>query len=192
MRTGVRGVAGRTGGPPRRAATAIAAAVAVLTLLGPAALARPAELTDPRDTRGPLDIRRVELRGTKEAHFKVTTGTRWTARRMQDRGFFLIHLDTFGTPRFDHFALVRSDGRRVQGSLWRSRRGHDARRLRGIPGRHSGARTATVVVPLRAVTLRRSHFRWRAQTLWGGWPCDRTCFDRAPRRGGVLRPLGRP
>lgn len=168
------------------------AGVTVLSLLGPAAHGRPAELTDPRDTRGPLDIRRVELRGTKEARFRVATEARWTARRLQDRGYLLVHLDTLGTPRFDHFALVRSPGRGVEGSLWRARRGHDPRLLRSIPARHTGARTAAVVVPLRSVALRRSHFRWRAQTLWSGWPCDRTCFDRAPGRGGVRRPLGAP
>ncbi len=174
----------------RRAA--LLAGVAALSLLGPAAHGRPAELKDPPDTRGPLDIRRVELRGTKEARFKVATGTRWTSRRIQDRGYFLVHLDTFGTPRFDLFALVRSPGRGLEGSLWRSRRGHDPRRLRSIPARHSGPRTAAVLVPLRSVALRRSHFRWRVQTLWSGWPCDRTCFDRAPGRGGVRRPLGAP
>lgn len=171
---------------------ALLAGVIALFLLGPAAHGRPAVLKDPRDARGPLDIRRVELRGTEEARFKIATETRWTSRRIQDRGYLLVHLDTFGRRRFDHFALVRSAGRGVEGSLWRSSRRHDPRRLRSIPARHSGARTAAVLVPLRTVTLRRSHFRWRVQSLWSGWPCERTCFDRAPGRGGVRRPLGAP
>ncbi|MBA2273525.1 MAG: hypothetical protein H0W21_06445 [Actinobacteria bacterium] len=54
--------------------TALLAGVTAVALLGPAAHARPAVLTDPPDTRGPLDISRVELRGTKEARFKVATG----------------------------------------------------------------------------------------------------------------------
>ena len=170
----------------------LVAGVIALAHLGPVAQGRPAALEDPRDTRGPLDIRRVELRGTREARFKIAVAARWTSRRIQDRGYLLIHLDTFAMPSFDHFALVRSMGEEVEGSLWRSRRGHDPRRLRSIPARHPGPRTAAVTVPLQTVPLRRSHFRWRVQSLWSGWPCDRTCFDRAPDRGGVRRPLGEP
>jgi hypothetical protein len=199
---GVRGGAGRGGGslretgvlsqPGVRGKAALLAGIAAFSLFGTAAHARPVVLKDPPDTRGPLDIRRVELRGTREARFKVATEAGWTARRLQDRGYFLVHLDTFRTPHFDHFALVRSVGRTLEGSLWRDPRKKAPRLLRPLPARHPSRRTASVLVRLRSVPLRRSHFRWRVQSLWSGWPCDRTCFDRAPRRGGVLRPLGSP
>lgn len=190
-RTGVRGVAGAAGGPLRTTVVALLAAVASMSL-GPTAHARPDELTDPPDTRGRLDIRRVEVRGRKDARFEISTGAGWTARRLQDRGYVLVHLDTFGTPHFDHFALIRSAGRTLEGSLWRDPRKHDPRLIRLVRAGHPNRRTASVLVPLRAVPLRRSHFRWQVQSLWSGWPCDRTCFDRAPGRGGALRPLGSP
>ena len=194
--SGVRGGAGRAGEPLRasgvRGKAVLLAGVAAFSLLDSAAHGRPAVLKDPPDTRGPLDFRRVELRGTREARFKVWTGAGWRARRLQDRGYFLVHLDTFGTPHFDHFALARSVGRTLEGTLWRDSRKKDPRLLRHIPARHPSRRTASVLVPLRSVPLRRSHFRWSVQSLWSGWPCDRTCFDRAPRRGGELRPLGSP
>lgn len=171
---------------------ALLVGVKAVSLPPPAALGRPAELKDPPDARGPLDIRRIELRGTDDVRFKTTTETGWTARRVHDRGFFLVHLDTLGTPHFDHFALVRSVGRTLEGSLWRDSRTRDPRLLRFVPARHPTRRTASVLVPLRAMRVRSSYFRWAVQSLWSGWPCGRTCLDSAPRRGGVIRPLGGP
>lgn len=171
---------------------ALLAGATAVTLPASAAFGRPAELKDPPDARGPLDIRRIELRGTEDVRFKISTGTGWTARRVHDRGYFLVRLDTLGTPHFDHFALVRSVGRALEGSLWRDSRRRDPRLLRFVRARRPNRRTASVLVPLQAMRVRKSHFRWAVQSLWSGWPCDRTCIDSAPQRGGVIRPLGDP
>ncbi|MDQ3963832.1 MAG: hypothetical protein M3277_07980, partial [Actinomycetota bacterium] len=93
----------------------------VAAIVASSALADHVVVQDMNDTKGLLDVRRAEVAGAKRPRFKVTTFERWRVAEIFDYGFMLVQLDTISTPRFDYYALVRSDGSRLRASLWRDR-----------------------------------------------------------------------
>ncbi len=176
---------------------AIAAlAVAVGLALPVIAMARGPSLRDPNDTHGPLDVRRVFQAGKKRPTWRVRTGPRWRAKRLYERGFTLVYLDTFGEPRADYYALIRSNGKRMRGSLHRDRTAPKPdRRISGLMVWRRDRRSVSVRVPLRKVFVpsRRDSFRWHVRTVTISRRCrSAACLDRAPDRGAIERPLEEP
>jgi hypothetical protein len=166
----------------------VGAAVCLAMCVTPIATAATV-VRDPAEVRGPLDVRRVELRGQNAGRWLIKTYGGWTRKRIQDRGFFLVFLDTFGTRRFDFYALVRSNGEKLKGSLWRDRKKKPDYRVRFLRTSHPGRKIAGVRVGLAGLRKRQSYYRWQVETLWNGKACPGVCFDRAPSVRALRRPL---
>jgi hypothetical protein len=142
---------------------------------------------DPNDTRGPLDVKRIDVDRRRTPRFEVITWRGWTARQIWDHGFGLVRLDTFGSSRFDYYALVRSTGSRLRGDLFRDRARGSDRRLFALRTSKASRRSFRVRIPLERLRMPRSRavYRWEVQTLFVGSRCRRTCFDFVPNQGSV-------
>ena len=173
-------------------ALVLLAALALIPLL---ARANHQPATDRNDTRGPLDVRRVEVNGTRsKPKWRVVTFGRWGARSIWDKGYGLVHLDAFGDGHFDYFALVRSNGHGLEAALWRDRKKKDDARLGKLHVARSDRRSFTVEVPTRRLHIpqARVFYRWYVQTIAVTRNCPRSCFDRAPDHGAVTEFVRRP
>ena len=177
-----------------RAKLALAMVVAGVALAPLLALAGHAPVRDADDTAGRLDIRRVAVDDAGRATWTVSTWSRWRAIDIFDAGYVLVHLDTFGTPRFDYYALVRSTGTKLAGSLWRNRASKPDYRMRWLQTRRPDRKTVRVRIPLGRLYFgsRRLHYSWSAQTLYTGDACRQVCFDSAPDGGSVQEPRAVP
>ena len=150
---------------------------------------------DPNDTRGPLDVERVKSWGrARRPGWRVITFARWTAKRVWDRGFVIVFLDTRKGDRFDYYALVRSTGSKMRARLFKDRRRRRDKDLGYLAVWRPNRRSVSVRVPFRRLRVGdgRAFYRWQVQTLFTGPRCGRVCFDLVPDRGPVLEPLGAP
>jgi hypothetical protein len=163
-----------------RSVTALAAAA---LLLVPSAAAARTVVRDPNDSPGLLDVRRVSRFGARPPVWKISTARRWSAARVQDRGYLLVFFDTFGDDRSDYYALVRSNGREMKARLMRDPRRARDRRIAYLTAWRRDKRSVSVRVPLRRMTTPRRWFVWRVETLLTGPRCKRVCFDVAPPSG---------
>jgi hypothetical protein len=168
----------------------ISAAIVVASVL-PAA-ADPTVITDPNDAKG-LDISKVTLDAdTLPPVWTIRTFRRWTIFGIWDRGYFILELDTIGGPRVEYRALVRSDGRRMIGRLYRIRRHASDKMLGKLKAHKVNARSVAVKVPLSKLTFGpdRTSYRWDVVTTYANKRCpSATCFDRAPDARTVDQPL---
>jgi hypothetical protein len=152
------------------------------------------DVGDGNDTRGRLDIRKVKTSGAlKSPSWRIITHASWSVRRIQDRGFVLVNFDTFGTPRFDYYALIGSNGSRMKGTLWRDRTSNRDRQVAKLTVWRRGGRSVSVRVPLNEMKRgdKRLEYRWYAQTLYTSGKCKQVCIDRAPNQGAITDPNGR-
>lgn len=173
-----------------RAGVAVATTVAAAIVAMSTAPASHLRIPDSRDTNGALDVRAVAVLGDRTVTWKVVTWTRWSTRSIRDRGFVLVYLDTFGDSRADYYALVRSTGARLEGSLWRDREARPDVRLGWLRVRRPGPASLEVVVSLSRLNMSpdRVEYGWRVQTLLSGARCPRVCFDHAPNAGMIAEP----
>jgi hypothetical protein len=172
------------------ASTGIAALLLVQALGATAAM-----LVDANDARGPLDVRRVNRVAQQRPIWKVGTYGRWRAPPLVDRGYVLVWLDTFGSPRFDYYILVRASRRGLGGSLVSDRRRPRRDRTVGPVGVwRRNLRSLSLQVALRRMIVGkgRDSYRWAVQTVVTGRKCRTVCFDRAPNRGTAEVPLSGP
>lgn len=170
-----------------RVAAPFAAALATATTMALMAAAHHADTTDPNDTRGRLDVKRVRFDHQGPPNWRVVTFSKWTIRGMWDRGYIMVLLDTAGGEAAEYYLLVRSNGRSLEGSLWRARAvGPDSRLGSAKVWRRSG-RSVTVQVRLRRLDFgeKRTVYRWWAHTTFTDDVCRRSCHDRAPDRGAI-------
>jgi len=172
----------------RRVFVPVVSVVLVLGLAGPA-LATHTNLTDDDDTRGLLDLSAVVSRhesGPYEWVFK--TYVRWTVKKIWDRGYFVIQLDTKGDEGIDYIVVLRSDGRQMIGDLFRKRANGDEVYLRTLPAGRAGSKGAGVDVPRRALKYgaSRTSFFWTTLSAFTGTRCRVTCIDLAPDDGGMV------
>ena len=150
------------------------------------------EVRDPNDTRGKLDIRRVEIVGDAANRWVITTDRGWAVRRIFDRGFFLIHFDTFGDDHYDYYVLLRSDRLHMEGTLWRDPKNSRDRQIGTAEVSRPNRRSVKVTVPLRRMRFPDAavNYRWHARTLFIRKGClKKVCIDRAPNRGAVVEPM---
>jgi hypothetical protein len=174
----------------RRLGAAAVAGGLVLALLaaGSPAAANHTDQTDANDTRGVLDVAAVFHRhDAVPPSWEIVTFARWTPGSIWDAGYLLVWIDTLGDEDPDYYALVRSTGRGVAGSLWRDRRRKDtfAGRLRT---NRANQRSVRVAVPFRKMEIgdHRTIYRWSVQTILTGGPCSRPCFDLVPDGGAQI------
>jgi hypothetical protein len=151
------------------------------------------DVRDGNDVDGVLDIRRVAIYGHPPTWSIVTRG-RWRARSIWDRGFMLVAFNTFGSARYDYYALIRSTGRRLRADLYRDRARKRDYKVSSLKTWRPDRRSVKVRVPLDKMSFgsKRSYYRWFAQSLLTGPDCRRTCIDLAPDRSGVREPLEPP
>lgn len=100
---------------------------------------------DGADTRGRLDVRRARAAPTRPV-WRIVTHRRWSTRHVWDRGFFLVLLDTRGSPEPDQYAMVRAERRGVKAELYRDRGGRD-RLMGSVPARSSSGKRVIVRIP---------------------------------------------
>jgi hypothetical protein len=170
---------------------ALAAVVGLASALPLLALAGHADVRDPNDVRGVLDVRRVTHSGGKRPVWSTITFSRWSVEQIFDYGYFLVRIDTFGNSRYDYYALVRSDGYRLRGTLVRDRRSKPDRNVAKVSAWHPSRDTMKVRVPLSRMRVGegRRTYTWRLQTLFTSDACPRVCIDDAPNKGGVQEPI---
>ncbi len=175
----------------KRWLVAFVAAAVVVPLV---ASARHANVVDPNDTRGALDVSLVEVEGNEKPRWKIVTFDRWTAKQVWDKGFALVYFDTFGAERFDYYALVRSVGDGLKGTLYRDRSAKSDYAVAKLEVWRPNRRTVMVKVPLTKLNIGpdRLSYRWYVQTLMTNTNCRRVCFDRAPDEGAVEEPTAEP
>jgi len=178
----------------RRLTLGIVAVTALASLIA-VALANHSQLADPNDTRGLLDVRRVEVKGKmRRPHWKVLTFNMWRPVQIFDSGFAIVHLDTFGGPRFDYFALVRSNGRKLLASLWRDRKTKRDFKMGRLMVWRPTKSSFSVRVPLGKMRIgkRRIAYEWSLETLFTSDACRKVCIDFVPDEGRVTEPLPAP
>ena len=169
----------------------LAALVGLAVALPLLAVASHVDVRDADDTRGLLDVKRVAVTGTRRPTWQVITFSDWTVARLWDKGYFLVRLDTFGSPRYDYYALVRSDGREMKGTLVRDRQGERDVNVTRLTAWHPTRTSIKVRVPLSRMRIgeRRLQYFWQIQTLFSNKTCTQICIDDAPNDRGVAEPI---
>lgn len=154
-----------------------------------------AQMEDPNDTRGMLDVRRVWFEPEAgPPRWTVVTFRPWTEELTRDRGYVFVYLDTMGDERFDLYALILSNGRRLSGSLWRDpKKGSDVR-ISGLDVKRDSDLNVAVRIPLGLLDIGefRTAYRWTVVTTFTGHVCRATCVDRVPDEGSSEQPIGSP
>jgi hypothetical protein len=187
-------IAATTAGSLKRRISLGLTIVATVGALAAVAVAQHGDLNDPNDVHGLFDVRRVEVGGVKRPRWKVITFASWGNEAVFDSGYALVRLDTFGSSRFDYYALVRSNGFRLLGSLWRDRVDKRDYKISSVAAWRPSRTGLSVRVPLAKMKVgaRRAVYGWFVETLFTSGDCRRVCIDRVPDRGRVDEPLPVP
>jgi hypothetical protein len=175
----------------RRAIEIWALVVVTLILFALPVLANHTDQVDPHDTRGKLDLEEVGFDHVGAPTWRISTFSTWTVRSIWDLGTFIVQLDTRGDAAADYVAVVRSDGRRLVGTLFRLRRAVREIEVTALRTAKSSASAATVTVPLRDVSIgpNRTSYFWSVLSSFTGRFCNRTCLDAVPDEGMIEQPL---
>jgi hypothetical protein len=190
-------VSERTAGGGGRVA-GFAATLVTLSVLGAAvlpALAHDQDQLDRNDTEGRLDVRSVE-----HAHenlprmWTVITFRGWTTRRIWDAGYVVVFLDTFAAEDADYYALLRSNRRRMTGTLWRIRDNGINRQIARVRARRPNRSSVRVAIPFGRLNVGESRvsYSWSVLTIYQSGACPRNCFDFVPNNGLVEQPYPTP
>ena len=165
--------------------------VVTLILFALPVLADHTDQIDPHDTRGKLDLEEVAFDHVGAPTWRISTFSTWTVRSIWDLGTFVVELDTRGDAAADYVAVVRSDGRRLVGTLFRLRRAGREIEVTALRTAKSSASAATVTVPLRDVSIgpNRTSYFWSVLSSFTGRFCTRTCLDAVPDEGMIEQPL---
>jgi hypothetical protein len=171
--------------------------VLVATVVALAAAATPAGarhevVEDPRDTPGRLDVQMVRLRHDEgPPQWRIVTFARWTIPQIWDLGYLVVELDTRADDAIDFRVVVRSDGRRLEATLYRVRRDGATKATGTVPAGKAGGRASAVRVPLRKLEVgsNRLVYRWSVATLFTGSTCPKSCLDRVPDVGLAEQPV---
>ena len=160
----------------------IALALTAAVFVGGAAGAHHLPVDDDSDERGLLDIKSVNVQGMSEPRWKIDTWARWTRTDIWDAGYFLVYLDTFGGEHYDYYALVRSTGRRLRGTLVRHRKERPDYSVGKVLAWKPDRRSAAVQIPLDKMKRgeNRATYAWYVESVFSGSRCRRVCFDWAP------------
>jgi len=144
---------------------------------------------DPNDTPGIFDLSTASV--DRSAGFIVTLRTfaQWRTSGVWDRGFFYVLLDTRGTARPDYEIVIRSNGVRMKGILFKV--GSNTR-LRFLAVTLPDSHSVSLAVPLDKLTfgIGRPYVRWSAVSVWNDGPsCISVCFDFVPDAGMPPEPV---
>jgi hypothetical protein len=165
--------------------------VGALLWLAAPAVAHHTDQTDPNDTPGTMDLQGVQFDHEETPTWRFVTFAAWTVRRMWDRGYLVVQLDTKGGPDVDYVAVVRSIGRDLEANLFRLRPDGREVEVDRLRTKKSGSRGAWVSVSLHKLTIgpNRTSYFWSALSTFIGPACRSTCFDAVPDEGMIEQPL---
>jgi hypothetical protein len=172
----------------------VRAKVAALSLVGAffasSAAAHHVTVSDPNDARGRFDIKTARVLEGSPRRAKTTMYKRWTAKRVWDRGYVLVYLDTLADERFDYHVLIRSTGREMKAKLYRDRKDKNDYVVTWVDAWKPDKRSVSVKLPLRKTKWGKSRtfYRWSVVSIMSGPRCKRVCFDRAPATKAVEEP----
>jgi hypothetical protein len=173
-----------------RVAAPFVVAVVTIVAIALSAGAHDTDLRDPNDTRGKLDVREVLLgHEPGPPRWTVITFARWSIPEMWDRGYVEVLLDTKGDDRAEYYILVRSNRKKLEGTLWRLVAVGPDPYLGAVAVDRRSLKSVTVEVGLWRLTFggQRDFYRWWIHTVYTSEICRRTCHDRAPNRNAVLQ-----
>jgi len=173
-----------------RVAAPFAAALVTIALIAAVAGAHHTDRRDPNDTPGKLDVSQVRFaHRSGPPQWRVVTFAQWGTGEIWDTGYLMIMLDTAAGAPAEHYALVRSTGSSLVGSLWRVRKVGPDTYLGTVPVSRPSRRSVVIQVGLSRLTFgeNRSFYRWWVETVFTGSICRRSCLDRAPNRNAVLQ-----
>jgi hypothetical protein len=170
----------------RRLVAGVAITAAALAVALPA-VANHTSPQDGNDTEGRLDLRTVHLGHQRPLLWTFFTIARWRPRQIDDRGFFVIELDTRGDQSIDYVVVLRSRRQEMLGTLHRVLANGTQAEIAKLQSDKFGGRSAWVALGLRRVLIGpgRTSFFWAASSLYTGTQCPTTCIDRAPDQGFV-------
>jgi uncharacterized repeat protein (TIGR01451 family) len=143
---------------------------------------------DPNDTPGIFDLSSASVYRTSGFRVTVRTFSRWQTSAVWDRGFFYVLLDTRGNGNPDYEILIRSNGTRMKGLLFKI---GSNKVLRFLAVTRPNLRSVSVSVPLDLLTFSpgRAYVRWSAESVWNDTPCTSVCFDLVPDAGMPPEPV---
>ena len=175
----------------------ISISVVAILVLPLAAQASHLDLTDPNDASGPLDVQEVGVWGNSPPRWRVFTYNGWSNAQLWDTGYIVIYFDTYGPlrgkrSRYDYYALLSSNGRQMNGALFRDFKSRSDVRLGGLRTRKPGRRTVTVKIAVKrrmVIGDSRLVYKWYVKTVSNGTGCGHVCMDRVPNDGAVVEPL---
>jgi hypothetical protein len=173
-----------------RIAAPFAAALATVALMAAVADAHHTDRLDLNDTAGKLDVKRVRFtHASTPPLWTIVTFAEWGTGEIWDHGYLMVMLDTAAGASAEHYALVRSTGSSLVGSLWRARNVGSDTFLGSLTVKRHSRWSASIQVPLYRLTFGedRWFYRWWVETLFTGSTCTRSCQDRAPNGNPVLQ-----
>ncbi len=147
---------------------------------------------DPNDSASRLDVANVRMDDDQPlVRWRIATFGRWTASDIWDRGYLMVQLETKGDARVDHLAIVRSDGRRLRGTLNRVRNDGRLVEIGGIQVDKEGERAVSLWFALSRLSIgsHRTSYFWSVLTSYSSDRCPQTCFDAVPNAGMIEQPL---
>ena len=164
-----------------RRARSVGTALLLVAAIAASAWAALTKVSDVNDTRGLMDVRTVRFDPGGPPEWTVITFNAWTVRSIWDRGYVLVYLDTMGDDSPDYYALIRSNGHRMLGDLYRDRDTID-HRITSLHVWRNGGHQVSVRIPLRLLDIgvHRTVYRWSVLTLFTSSKCRQTCFDPVP------------
>lgn len=171
----------------------VAVLAAGLTLPFATTSASHREVVDGNDARGPLDMRRIVVGDVQPPRWTIYTWGSWTPAKVWDRSYLTIKFDTFGDAHFDYYALMRSDGRRLLGTLHRDyarKPDSEIARLKVTRPNKASARMRIRFGEMRFA--QPGSYRWNVTTSWVSERCPKVCFDKAPNKGAIVEPAPGP
>jgi hypothetical protein len=177
----------------KRSHVSFAAAGVLVIVAAAAVLAADGRTSYPdgNDTRGVLDVEVVHYDKVpaEPQSWTVVTIARWGIGQLWDSGYITVWFDTEGAEAPDHYALVRSTGRRLEGVLMRISRqaGGRDRVVATLKVWRKTNDGVSVRIPLAFLDVGpfRESYRWWVVTSLTTGKCPATCLDRVPNRGAV-------
>lgn len=166
---------------------ALALVAAAVAVGGVPASANHTSLSDPADTPGRFDLREVRFDHNPSPRWTFVTFADWRIDQVWDAGYLIVRFDTRGDEAVDQVAVVRSDGRRLIGTLYRIRADGSQAELVSLDAGKAGRRGASVRVPFHKLDIGRSRtaYFWSAFSSYTGSACPHTCFDAIPDQGMI-------
>jgi hypothetical protein len=146
--------------------------------------------SDPDDATGIGDVSRVTIGFVNgQPTWTFTTFASWTIAKIEDHLYFIVHIDSRGQDDSEYYAMIRSDGARLIGELYRDAATDEF--MGTLDTAKPGGNTARISIPFSRVDVapERLFVRWQARTLNVSTACPDICIDFIPQSAKLMRPL---